>query len=176
MHDEGENCRPLRIIPLEILPICLQYRSDDAIPVSCSRFSAFHDHLWRTSAPHNATPKHQGTTNLLHLLDSVSETLILTRLPRNTSLAIVWLKAPATLICEQNLMSILASPFSVFLGLSVPRCIVSTCQMWTTPWTSGVKLRIRQPISYSLSRNMTSCVCTKSIIQHGSVAFRVPPS
>ena len=111
MHDEGENCRPLRLIPLEILPRWLQYRSEDVIPVSYSLFSAFHDYQWRTSVPHNATPKHQGTTTLL---DSVSDTFSLTRLPPNTSLTIVGLKAHATVICELNLIPILTSPFSVF--------------------------------------------------------------
>ena len=176
MHDEGENCRPLRLIPLGILPIWLHYRSEDVIPVSYSRFSAFHDHQWRTSAPHNATLKHQGTTTLLHLVDSVSETFSLARLTPNTSATIIWLKAYATLVCEFNWTPILKSPFSVFLGPSVPLCMVSRCQMWTSPWTTGVKLRIMQPISYSLSRITTSCGCTKSIIQHGGVAFRVSPS
>ena len=54
--------------------------------------------------------------------------------------------------------------------------MVSRCQMWTSPWTSGVKLRILQSISYSLSRNTTSCGCTKSIVQHGGIALGVPPS
>ena len=155
MHDVGENWHPLRLIPLEILPIWLQYRSEDVIPVSYSRFSVFHNHQWRMSAPYNATPKHQGNTTVLHLLDSVSASFSLTRLPPNTSLTIVWLKAYAAHICEQNLMPILTSLFSVFLGPSVPRCMVSRCQMWTSSWTSGVKLCIMQPISYSLSRNST---------------------
>ena len=62
------------------------------------------------------------------------------------------------------------------LGPPVPLCIVSRCQMWTLLCTSGVKLRIVLPISYSLSRITTSCGCTISIIQHGGVVFRVPPS
>ena len=40
--------------------------------------------------PHKATPKHEGTTTLLHSLDTVSKTFSLTRLPPNKKPTIFW--------------------------------------------------------------------------------------
>lgn len=121
--------------------------------------------------PNNATPKHQGTTTLLHSLDGVSKTITLTRLLPKMFPTILWLKAEASLICE-HFVPILRSPFSVLSGSTVLRRMVSSCSIWTSPWTSRVMFC--SLLRYSVSRNTTSCGCTKIIIQYGGVLLKVP--